>query len=153
MVRVPADAVKSTPLTTSGGNGDAMSREIHPDWSATLPLSSLTLKVTMPRADGTAIQRTFCASSQLASAPGSILSVPATAAVAIGPPASEVLSNRYSLPVPVTATISLSWCAKTSGDEVKFAAATVAELFGLSVFDSSAITWFDRGDDPAVVVM
>src|SRR6476646_1997081 len=105
----------------TGGNGEAMSREVHPDWSATLPLSSLTLNVTIPRDDGTAIQRAFCASSQLASAPDSNLSVPAIVAVATGPLVSAVLSNRYSLPAPVTAMTSLSLCEKTSGDELKFA--------------------------------
>src|SRR6185503_16877838 len=102
----------------------------------------------MPRDEGTAIHRVFCASSQLASAPASYFSPPATAVVAIGPPRSAVPSKRNSFPPPATAIASFSFHGKTSGEDVKFAPATVANAFGFSVVDSSAITWFAGGDEP-----
>src|SRR5262245_19798461 len=100
-----------------------MSRDVHPVCTASLPPSSATLNVTMPREDVTAIHRVFCASSQLASAVDSIFSLAATAVVATGPPVNVVL-NRYNLPPPLAATRSLSFTAKISGDELKFAPGT-----------------------------
>ena len=111
----------------SGGSGDAMSREVHPGWSATLPLSSLTLNVTMPCDDGTAIQR-------------DVLRIFPTRErswfqlLGAGDRSRRDWSARecraveqIQLAAAVAATMSLSLAAKTSGDELKFAAATVAE--------------------------
>src|SRR4026208_1022182 len=109
-----------------------MSRDVHPGWRDALPSASVTLNVTIPRADGTAIQRTFCASVQLASAPASNFSETGKTAVAMGAPDSAPASNKYSLPFPAAATTSLSFHWNTSGEDVKPASGTVAAAFCLS---------------------
>ena len=85
----------------------------------------------MPRADGAAIQRTPCASCQLARAPASKSAAPVDGLVAIGPFARKPLSNRNTLPPPAATTMSLSFDANTSGDAPNFAPGTVDRAFQL----------------------
>src|SRR6185436_18627384 len=109
-----------------------------------------TLKVAIARAEGTAIHRVPCASSQLASARVSYLP-PGSGAVAIGPPSRCKASKSDTLPLPPTATASPFFHGNTIGDELKSAFGAVADDLSSSVFGLSAISEFDNGADPSVV--
>src|SRR5262249_56222399 len=67
--RVPADAANRTPLTTNGGSGLVIAREVHAGSSASWPFCSTTRNVWIARAVATAIQRVSSASPQPPSAP------------------------------------------------------------------------------------
>src|SRR5262249_42386434 len=149
----PVDAAKSTPLTTSGGSGDAISRDVQPAWNAGFAPSSTSVKVTMPCGEGAANQRVPLASVQVDSAPVSNSGVPNDALVATGPLPRDAGSKTRSLPPPATTSASLSFHVNTTGDELKLTPATFAEALRVSVFGSSANTELDSGSFPAVVAM
>src|SRR5262249_47351128 len=48
-LREPRDTANSTPLTTSGGSGEAISCDDQPGWNDGLPPSSASLNDTIPR--------------------------------------------------------------------------------------------------------